>query len=217
MPKSNSLSDNSESKIVLNLLNAVDNNSAVTQRHLANDLGIALGLANAYLKRCAKKGLIKFQQIPTNRYSYYLTPKGFAEKSRLTAEYLSQSFHVYRRAKDEYSQLLAHSAGQGKSKIAVFGSSELCQIILICARDFPVELIGFVLNDDQINSVSGITVKNTVKDLGNFDVILIADLIDPQGTYENLINVIGRDKVMAPDFLNISPRRSTEYPLDYDE
>ena len=75
--------------IILGMLSAVERDSNVTQRHLARELGIALGLANAYLKRCAKKGFIKIRQVPLNRYAYYLTPRGFAEKSRLTAEYLS--------------------------------------------------------------------------------------------------------------------------------
>ena len=82
---------NNEREITLGVLNAIHENAKVTQRSVANDLGIALGLANAYLKRCAKKGLIKIQQIPANRYAYYLTPKGFAEKTRLTTEYLSRS------------------------------------------------------------------------------------------------------------------------------
>ena len=52
-----------ETKITLGLLNAVEANSALTQRTMASELGIALGLANAYLKRCVRKGLIKVQHI----------------------------------------------------------------------------------------------------------------------------------------------------------
>ena len=79
-----------DSEITLGVLNAVEENSRVTQRDVAKNVGIALGLTNAYLKRCIKKGLIKVQQVPANRYAYYLTPQGFAEKSRLTGEYLAQ-------------------------------------------------------------------------------------------------------------------------------
>ena len=63
----------------------VEENSQITQRSLASELGIALGLTNAYLKRCVRKGWVKINQAPANRYAYYLTPRGFAEKSRLTA------------------------------------------------------------------------------------------------------------------------------------
>ena len=59
-----SLSETSDSGIVLKLLSAVENNSSLTQRSLAKELGIALGLANAYVKRCTKKGFIKIQQVP---------------------------------------------------------------------------------------------------------------------------------------------------------
>ena len=72
----NSSDLDNKAKITLGLLNMVHDNSATSQRSMAGDLGIALGLANAYLKRCVKKGLIKVSQVPANRYAYYLTPKG---------------------------------------------------------------------------------------------------------------------------------------------
>jgi len=69
--------------IVLSVLTSIERDSSITQRKLANELGIALGLANAYLRRCVRKGLIKMSQVPLNRYAYYLTPQGFAEKKPL--------------------------------------------------------------------------------------------------------------------------------------
>ncbi len=78
-----------EDSITLEILDTIDAKSDSTQRHIAQRTGVALGLANSYLKRCIRKGLIKIQQAPANRYLYYLTPKGLAEKSRLTREYLS--------------------------------------------------------------------------------------------------------------------------------
>ena len=75
-----------EEQLVLELLDAVGKRSDLSQRHLAHHMGVALGLANSYLKRCVRKGLIKITEVPANRYLYYLTPKGFTEKSRLTAK-----------------------------------------------------------------------------------------------------------------------------------
>ena len=74
----NSSDLDNEAKITLGLLNMVQGNSAMSQRSMAGDLGIALGLANSYLKRCVKKGLIKVSQAPAIRYVYYLTPNGFS-------------------------------------------------------------------------------------------------------------------------------------------
>ncbi len=81
--------DPDDARIMLGVLQAVEAGEVRSQRHLAAELGIALGLANAYVKRCIRKGLMKVSEVPARRYAYYLTPQGFAEKSRLTAEYLS--------------------------------------------------------------------------------------------------------------------------------
>src|ERR1700741_2143631 len=93
-----------DDRIVLNLLNSVDD-GAQSQRRIAEELGIALGLVNAYLKRCIKKGFVKVSQAPARRYAYYLTPKGFAEKSRLTVEYLSYSFSFFRLARADCTRV----------------------------------------------------------------------------------------------------------------
>src|SRR6476620_9939699 len=88
-----------DERIVLGLLESVERDGAQSQRRLASELGIALGLVNAYLKRCVTKGLLKVGEAPARRYAYYLTPRGFAEKSQLTVEYLSVSFLRFREAK----------------------------------------------------------------------------------------------------------------------
>src|SRR5271157_1367844 len=99
MPQAARDDEPNNARIVLGLLESVERDGAQSQRKLASDLGIALGLANAYLKRCVHKGLVKVGQAPARRYAYYLTPQGFAEKSRLTATYLSHSFSFFREAR----------------------------------------------------------------------------------------------------------------------
>src|ERR1700710_1681599 len=95
-----------KTRIMLGLLESVQRGEAHSQRRLASELGIALGLVNAYLKRCVTKGLVKGGEAPARRYVYYLTPGGFAEKSRLTVEYLSYSFSLFRRAKADCTDLM---------------------------------------------------------------------------------------------------------------
>src|ERR1700756_5143256 len=100
-------------RIILGLLSSVESDGARSQRRIAAELGVALGLVNAYLKRSIKKGLVKVGQAPARRYAYYLTPQGFSEKSRLTIEYLSSSFSLFRKAKEDYGKVFdrAHVLG----------------------------------------------------------------------------------------------------------
>ena len=133
-----------EARITLGLLDAVEQNSSLTQRSVARDLGIALGLANAYLKRCVRKGLIKINQAPANRYAYYLTPKGFTEKSRLTAEYLSSSLYFFRTARRSCGDVLTECVARGWQRVALAGTGDLGEIATLCAAEHDLVLVGFL-------------------------------------------------------------------------
>ena len=136
--------DMQQARIMLGLLDSVERDGAQSQRHLASELGIALGLVNAYLKRCIKKGLVKASQAPARRYVYYLTPQGFAEKSRLTVEYLSFSFGFFRQAKQDCSKLFESARVNGFARVALAGKSDLAEIASICAMDRGIDIVAVV-------------------------------------------------------------------------
>jgi DNA-binding MarR family transcriptional regulator len=196
-----------ETKITLGLLNAIEANSAVTQRSVASDLGIALGLANAYLKRCARTGLIKVQQVPANRYAYYLTPKGFAEKSRLTAEYLTISFNFFRNARSACSDVFDECLARGRRRIALAGVGDLGEIATLCASDTLVTLVGFYDPDSDHRRFAGLKVVDRLDDLPAFDAIVVTDFRRPQETFDRLVAQIGPDRVFAPELLRVSRER----------
>src|SRR5215470_11910471 len=120
-----------KARIMLGLLESVERDGGQSQRRLASELGIALGLVNAYLKRCIKKGLVKVSEAPARRYAYYLTPQGFAEKSRLTVDYMSYSFSLFRRARSDYAQVLGVARARGWTRILLAGVSDLAEIAAI--------------------------------------------------------------------------------------
>lgn len=193
-----------EAQITLGLLTAIDENSAVTQRSVAKDLGIALGLANAYLKRCVKKGLVKVQQVPANRYAYYLTPQGFAEKSRLTAHYLAQSFDFFRHARTQCGQVFEHCAGQGWRRVVLAGTGDLGEIAILCARDLPVEVVGFLDDRSSSDRFIGLPVARRLDALGPVEAVVVTDLVAPQETFDRLIRQFPPDRVLAPRLLGLS-------------
>ena len=200
--------NNNENGIVLGVLTAVEGNAAVTQRVLAKHLGIALGLANAYLKRCVVKGLIKVQQVPANRYAYYLTPMGFAEKSRLTAFYLSQSFQFFRAARTQSGELLQLCGRYNWRRVALLGASDFAEIMTLCARESSVELIGVV--DDTLDQAqfAGLPVFRSHAELPGVDAVIVCALSDPQKAFDVARAHFPPGRVLAPRFLNVS----TEVP-----
>jgi DNA-binding MarR family transcriptional regulator len=192
-------------RVMLGLLESVERDGGQSQRRLASDLGIALGLVNAYLKRCVKKGLVKVSQAPARRYAYYLTPQGFAEKSRLTVEYLSDSFSFFRQARTDCAELFAIARGRGFERVVVAGKSDLAEIARICALDAGVAIVAIVDPDATTATFVGLAVLAGFDDAEPFDAIVVTDLRSARTTFEGAVARVGADRVLAPRLLGLHP------------
>lgn len=197
-----------EREITLGVLNAIHDDANVTQRRVAKDLGIALGLTNSYLKRCLKKGLIKVQQAPANRYAYYLTPQGFSEKSRLTAEYLSQGFNFFRQTRNQCRDLFKSCEGKGWNRVALHGLTDIAEIALLCSADFSVEVVAIIDKASALETYAGRPVIKEFGDLGEIDAVLITDLDDPQAGCEKMAALLPPERVLSPIILDVALSRN---------
>lgn len=192
-----------EEQLVLEVLDAVGKRSDLSQRSLAGDMGIALGLANSYLKRCIRKGFIKISEAPANRYLYYLTPKGFTEKSRLTVKYLSSSFAFYRKAGESCNAVYAKCAANGWSRILLYGMSDLAEIALLRGQEMSVDVIGIVDPHTERRRLAGVTVWRSFTDAEPFDACMLTELNSPLLGYEQLLKAVDRERVLVPDILRL--------------
>lgn len=199
------------SRIMLGLLDAVEQERAQSQRLLASELGIALGLVNAYLKRCIKKGLVKVRGAPARRYAYYLTPQGFAEKSRLTVEYLSSSFGFFRQAKTDCSGLFQSAKAGGVKKVLLAGQSDLAEIAALCAMEHGIEIIGVVQDGSTKRQFIGLPVFANFESASEpFDAILITDLTAARATCDAAIARFGVERVLVPELLRLRMKPRSE-------
>jgi DNA-binding MarR family transcriptional regulator len=211
MPQAAHSEDSRNARIVLGLLESVERDGAQSQRKLASDLGIALGLVNAYLKRCVKKGLLKIGQAPARRYAYYLTPHGFAEKSRLTVEYLSSSFSFFRRAREDCSSVLKAARARGWNRIALIGVSDLAEIATICALEQGITIVAVVDAKARSDRFVGAPVVASIDAVpGDFDALVVTDLQDTRETVKSALNAIEVERVFVPALLGLRPDRAME-------
>jgi DNA-binding Lrp family transcriptional regulator len=125
----------------LKLLEAVDADSRVTQRGLSTQLGIALGLTNIYLRRLVRKGYIKCVNVQSNRISYLLTPRGIAEKVRLTYEFMDYSLHLYGEVRQHLREVLQDCAATG-ARVVIFGRGEAAEIAYLSLKECGLEPIA---------------------------------------------------------------------------
>jgi len=189
------------------LLDNVSGDAMPNQRVLARKIGISVGLVNALVHRAVRKGLIKIRHAPARRYAYYLTPKGFAEKSRLVAEYLDYSLSFFRAARQDYGDVFARCAAAGQRRIALCGAGELAEIATLAAIGMNVELVAVLDRKTNQVRVAGLPVVRDLAALRPEDALVITEGRKPQELYDVLRAEAGADRIFAPPFLRISRQR----------
>ncbi len=193
-----------ESELSLRLLSEIEREQTVSQRSIAVRLGIAVGLTNAYLKRCVRKGWVKVQQVPARRYAYYVTPQGFAEKTRLVGEYLASSFSFFRKARAQCHELLQRCERLGWRRVALVGDGDLAEIATLAARETGVELVAVIVPGSNAASAAGLPVAAHLDLAPGFDAVLITDIRAPQSAYDELRGRVADARILVPDLLRVS-------------
>jgi EPS-associated MarR family transcriptional regulator len=101
----------------LKVLRLLQDNPDITQRQMAQRLGISLGGLNYCLKALVEKGWVKMDSFSRNpnklKYSYLLTPRGVKAKASLTARFLKRKLVEYEALKGEIEDLRTEVAKAG--------------------------------------------------------------------------------------------------------
>lgn len=190
-----------QSKLTLELLQAIDSKDDISQRHLAQEMGVALGLANSYLKRCVKKGWIKITTAPANRYLYYLTPIGFAEKARLTTEFLSTSLALFRQSGDDYGDVFERCLANNDRRILFVGLSDLTEIAYLRSLQSEVEVVGVYQPATQQTEFFGLPIYSELNQCAQFDRIVMTSMEQTSELVTSLHEQFDNDKVLVPALL----------------
>jgi DNA-binding MarR family transcriptional regulator len=159
----------------LKLMESLERNPKQTQRDLAKDLDISLGLVNAFTKRLIQKGFFKLKTIPKNRIKYILTPEGVCEKTKLTYQYILYSLDFYKETRGIIKSIFNQLSGQGKKRVFFIGANELTEIALISLKDSNLELAS-IIDDDRVgNQIMGVMIMHysSLNDIAFDDVIII--------------------------------------------
>lgn len=196
-----------ENQLTLELLQAIDQKDDISQRHLAQEMGVALGLANSYLKRCVKKGWIKMTTAPANRYLYYLTPNGFTEKARLTAEFFSTSLALFRESGEAYSSVFEGCVARGHKRVVLAGLSDLTEIALMRAMHSDIEVVAIYQPNANRNEFFGVPIVAQIPDAKEYDSVILSSMEQTTDFIEHLeANLDQHAWIVPPLLLNMNYR-----------
>jgi DNA-binding MarR family transcriptional regulator len=177
-----------EKKVLVHLLSEIERNPSFTQRKLANELGIALGLMNQYLRSCVTKGWLRATHLSPKRITYFLTPEGFKEKSIMVTDYLARSFVFFKQARIQCESVFAECEKKGWARIGLSNPGDLGDIAQLVAQGTNLTLSVLVDMDD----------------VTPFDVILVTDTESPQHTFDCLKTRFKVNRILDLPLLHIS-------------
>src|SRR3990167_1227835 len=151
-------------KISFRLLTELTEKPTITQRALADRLGIALGLVNAYIKKLYKKGYIKIKALPKNRitYNYIHHSIGYFKEMR-------------RRIENTYLLMVA----SGIENVLLWGDGEIAELCYISSRGLPLKIVGVIGVRRIENGFFGHHIYSTecLKDI-TYDAVLVTAVMD---------------------------------------
>ena len=143
----------------LDILQAIDGNEKVPKRDLLHRAKIAGRLADRYLRQLVDKGLLKARTAPARRMLYWLTPKGVAEKARLSYEFISYTYKMYRECHRLASNMLHELAKKGEVRRVVFyGAEPLAEVAAVSLPENQIELVAVADEDHVGEECAGHTV-----------------------------------------------------------
>ena len=197
-------------QIILQILESVDRDGEQSQRGRASEVGIALGLTNAYLKFCIRKGYLKARKVSARSYRYLLTPKGLAEKSRLAMNRLSASLDFVRAVRGEYIALYASEPVRQWESLVIVGASTLAEISAICAMERGIRIEAIIDPDSTEQHKLGLPLHRDFSAIaGPVGGAVIADLEQTGRARDMAEAALGADRTAIPPFLlAVLPKRA---------
>ena len=176
----------------LRVLEEIEKNANVSQRELADSLGVALGIANACVRTLVRKGMVKIRGDNNRTITYHLTKKGLLHKTKLAVEWTRNTIGFYVQARSQVADELDALKNRGYGRLLLYGANEVADLAVMVATDAGVEIVGVTDSDERrIGApVVGLTVAEPGSFVGmEFDAIVVClDVmtVDPDSIRDEL-------------------------------
>lgn len=131
----------SESTRDLIILEQIEQDPDATQASLATRLGVAVGTVNWHLKRLIAKGYIKVRRVERRKLRYLITPEGVALRTRLTLDYIRDSFQLYRQVRERALTVIEKVRESGYRAVRLEGEGEVAEVCRLTCLEQGLTLV----------------------------------------------------------------------------
>jgi DNA-binding MarR family transcriptional regulator len=137
------------------ILQAIASGQRVTQRGLAGELGVALGLTNLLIRRLVAKGYVRMTHIGTRHMRYLLTPAGWEALAAAAHQSLENTMHLYTQTREQIRVSLSAVSERcpidpsGEKRIVFYGAGDVAEIAYVSLQRTDLQLVG-VVDDTRV-------------------------------------------------------------------
>ena len=130
------------------IADTLENDPQASQRVLAENAGMSIGLMNAVIKRFVERGWIMLTNVNLRKLSYAITPKGIAELTTRSQSFARRTFALANKYNENICQIVAAAKNQGKKAVCLYGSSYIKFLLIYASQNFGVSFVEKDVNDE---------------------------------------------------------------------
>ena len=178
---------NSDVATLQNIANTLEQDPLASQRVLAQNAGMSIGLMNAVLKRFVERGWIMLTNVNLRKLSYAITPAGIAELTARSQKFAKRTFELANIYNETLCNYISEAKKQGKNTMCLYGHSYIRFLLIYCCQILNVTFVEKNITD-PID-------ENAFCVIGELNEESVIKELEEKGCL-NLLNVINTEKMI---------------------
>lgn len=132
----------------LAILDTLSHDNQVSQTELGRRANLSGAMVNQYLREMVDENLIEYERVNGKSFRYLLTGRGEATRQSMFSTFSSETVQIYTALKHSIMRKLKGLRGRGIVKLALFGASETCEVVLQALRALGSFDVTAVVDND---------------------------------------------------------------------
>lgn len=139
---------NSDVATLQNIVDTLKEEPMASQRVLAENAGMSIGLMNAVIKRFVERGWIMLSNVNLRKLSYTITPAGIAELTARSQTFAKRTFAIANKYNDTLCQAVSDAKKEGKNKLVLYGNSYIKFLLIYACQTLNVTFLEKTVNSE---------------------------------------------------------------------
>lgn len=176
---------NSDEELLENINKTLTVNPTASQRTIAENCNISLGMANAVLKRFVERGWIMVRNLNSSKLAYALSEEGMRTLAGRSKKYIQKTFGLINEYSGEIVNKIQQAKDEGKTEVILCGNSYIKFLIeyacQICGMPFSVLGDDGILNDNSLKLIGELSDDNMIEKYESVGFINVMSLVQERG------------------------------------